>query len=155
VVEMTGGGWSPAPHVRAAELRERRHAQGLPLRDRVPRPRDRRAQLLGKPARSGRLGEKHREDTEDTIRLAGELGVKKIVMMSGLPPAAPGDRIPNWITYTVSWPATLQDALNYQWNDVAIPYWEGLVRLADEIGVEACRSTDWPHIGRSTPRRPS
>ena len=38
------------------------------------------------------LGAAHRKATELTIRLAGELGVKKIVMMSGLPPAAPGDR---------------------------------------------------------------
>ena len=70
------------------------------------------------------------------MELAQRLDVKKIVMMSGLPPAAPGDTVPNWITYTVSWPPVLQDQLNYQWNDVAIPFWNELVAHADNHGVE-------------------
>jgi sugar phosphate isomerase/epimerase len=136
-VEMTGGGWSPAPHVRAEELLAnagKRRAfmaaidgRGLEIAA---------LNVSGNPLDPGKLGAKHKKDTELTIRLAGELGVKKVVMMSGLPPAAPGDKIPNWITYTVSWPPTLQDALNYQWNDVAIPYWESVIKLSDEVGVE-------------------
>ncbi len=136
-VEMTGGGWSPAPHVPTEELladkgklkafAKELEARGLEIAA---------LNVSGNPLDPGALGEKHRKDTDMTIRLAGELGVKKIVMMSGLPPAAPGDSIPNWITYTVSWPPTLQDALNYQWNDVAIPYWEQLVKLSDEVGVD-------------------
>jgi sugar phosphate isomerase/epimerase len=62
--------------------------------------------------------------------------VKKIVMMSGLPPAAPGDSIPNWITYTVSWPPTLKNCLDYQWSGVAIPYWQRLVDKAQAFGIE-------------------
>ena len=136
-IEMTGGGWSPAPHVRAGELLadagKRRafsneiKARGLTIAA---------LNCSGNPLDPGALGAKHRKDTELTLRLAGELGVKKIVMMSGLPPAAPGDTIPNWITYTVSWPPALKDALDYQWNEVAIPYWRDLVRLAGEAGVE-------------------
>ena len=136
-VEMTGGGWSPGPHVPTAELladkgklkafAKELEARGLEIAA---------LNVSGNPLDPGALGEKHRRDTDMTIRLAGELGVKKIVMMSGLPPAAPGDKIPNWIIYTVSWPPTLQNALDYQWNDVAIPYWEGLVKLSDEVGVD-------------------
>ena len=136
-VEMTGGGWSPAPHVRAEELLADAGKRKIFLREIEARGLGIAAlNCSGNPLDPGALGARHREDTERTIRLAGELGVKKIVMMSGLPPAAPGDRIPNWITYTVSWPPTLKDALDYQWNLVAIPYWEGLIRLADEAGVE-------------------
>jgi sugar phosphate isomerase/epimerase len=136
-VEMTGGGWSAAPHVRAEELLADAGKRKTFLREIEARGLGIAAlNCSGNPLDPGALGARHRTDTERTIRLAGALGVKKIVMMSGLPPAAPGDRIPNWITYTVSWPPTLKDALDYQWNLVAIPYWEGLIRLADEAGVE-------------------
>ena len=60
----------------------------------------------------------------------------KIVMMSGLPAASPKDTMPNWITTTVSWPPELKDALDYQWNDVAIPYWKQLVEVAKSHGIE-------------------
>ncbi len=136
-VEMTGGGWSPAPHVRAEELLADGAKRAAFVKEISARGLAIAAlNCSGNPLDPGALGAKHRVDAERTIRLAGALGVKKIVMMSGLPPAAPGDTIPNWITYTISWPAWLKDALDYQWNEVAIPYWQGLVRLAEEVGVE-------------------
>jgi sugar phosphate isomerase/epimerase len=136
-VEMTGGGWSAAPHVRAEELLADAGKRRVFVKEIETRGLEIAAlNCSGNPLDPGELGARHRKDTELTIRLAGEVGVKKIVMMSGLPPAAPGDRIPNWITYTVSWPPTLKDALDYQWNQVAIPYWEGLIRLSHEAGVK-------------------
>jgi sugar phosphate isomerase/epimerase len=92
--------------------------------------------VSGNPLDPGELGARHRADTDKTVELAGLLGVKKIVMMSGLPPASAGDSIPNWVTYTVSWPPTLKDCLDYQWNEVAIPYWHQLVAKARQCGVE-------------------
>lgn len=80
----------------------------------------------GNPLDPGKLGEEHRNVTEKTMKLAKLLGVKKVVMMSGLPAASKDDKIPNWITYSVSWPESLQDVLDYQWNEVAIPYWKKL-----------------------------
>lgn len=74
------------------------------------------------------------EVTVKTFRLAELLGVRKIVMMSGLPAGCPGDRTPVWIT--ASWPPETQAVLDYQWNEVAIPKWRELVRLAAECGVE-------------------
>ena len=54
-------------------------------------------------------------------------------MMSGCP-GGPGDANPNWIT--TSWPPITTEILNYQWKDVAIPYWrENLKRGADH-GIE-------------------
>lgn len=136
-VEMTVGGWSPAPHLRADELLAdagKRRAVLAALRDRGMEIAA--LNVSGNPLDPGELGAKHKADTDKTIELAGLLGVRKIVMMSGLPPAAPGDTVPNWITYTVSWPATLKDHLDYQWNEVAVPYWRGLVAKAEEYGVE-------------------
>lgn len=52
--------------------------------------------------------------------LAGKLGVKKLVMMSGLPAGAPGDKTPNWFTSTVSWMDYMVESVRYQWEDVAI-----------------------------------
>lgn len=136
-VEMTVGGWSPAPHLRVDELLadagKRRAVLGA-LQDRGMQIAA--LNVSGNPLDPGELGAKHKTDTDRAIELAGLLGVKKIVMMSGLPPASPGDRVPNWITYTVSWPPTLKDCLDYQWNEVAIPYWRGLVARAEECGVE-------------------
>lgn len=136
-VEMTTGGWSSAPHLRTDEL-----LVDAGKRKKVLDALEQRGMSIaalnvsGNPLEPGELGKKHRSDTEKTLELAALLEVKKIVMMSGLPPAAPGDTVPNWITYTVSWPPTLKNCLDYQWNEVAIPYWEGLVKQAKECGVE-------------------
>ena len=72
--------------------------------------------------------------TEKTFQLAELLGVRKIVMMSGLPAGCPGDKTPAWIT--TSWPPETQTILDYQWNQVAIPAWRELVRKAANCGVE-------------------
>ena len=51
-IEMTGGGWSQGPALpRRPPARRQGRAQGGAEGDRGPRPRDRRAQLLGQPAR--------------------------------------------------------------------------------------------------------
>ena len=68
------------------------------------------------------------------VRAAQQLGVKKIVMMSGLPVGCEGDKTPVWIT--TSWPPETQDILDYQWNQVAIPAWKNLVKLAEDCGIE-------------------
>lgn len=65
--------------------------------------------------------EKDMDVTKKTFELAHQLGVKKIVMMSGLPVGCEGDKTPVWIT--TSWPPETQDILDYQWNQVAIPAW--------------------------------
>lgn len=88
------------------------------------------------PLDPGAMGERHRKEMEQTIQLAGEIGIKKIVTMSGLPAAAPGDMVPNWLVYTKSWPNEMPERDRYQWEDCAFPLWHRLVKLAREIGVE-------------------
>jgi sugar phosphate isomerase/epimerase len=134
---MTTGGWSSAPHLDTVAL-----LQDAGKRRRLMAALESRGMKIaalnvsGNPLEPGVLGEKHRHETDNTLALAAGLGVKKIVMMSGLPPAAPGDSIPNWITYTVSWPPTLKNCLDYQWNEVALPYWQKLVDKAQAFGIE-------------------
>ena len=136
-VEMTGGGWSPGPHFRADELLADKGLLQSKLKELEAHGLKIAAlNCSGNPLDPGALGEKHRKEIADTVRLAGEIGVTKIVTMSGLPAAAPGDTVPNWLVYTKSWPDEMPERDRYQWEDCAFPYWEGLVKLADEVGVE-------------------
>jgi len=136
-IEMTTGGWSSAPHLRLDELLE-----SADKRREFSHQLEKRNIALcalncsGNPLDPGSLGEEHRKITDKTFELANLLGVKKVIMMSGLPAGSPEDKIPNWITYTVSWPPVLKDILDYQWNEVAIPYWKQLVEKAKNCGIE-------------------
>ncbi|KKB73008.1 MULTISPECIES: sugar phosphate isomerase/epimerase family protein [Bacillus] len=136
-LEMTAGGWSPAPHLNLDELlqssdKRREFAETLEKRNMTLCALN----CSGNPLDPGELGKEHREVTEKTMELAGLLGIKKVIMMSGLPAGSPEDNTPNWITYTVSWPPVLKDILTYQWEEVAIPYWKELVKKAESCGVE-------------------
>jgi sugar phosphate isomerase/epimerase len=136
-IEMTGGGWSRAPHFRADRLLADKGALKAALKEIEARGLEIAAlNCSANPLDPGPMGERHRKEMEQTIRLAGEIGVKTIVTMSGLPAAAPGDTVPNWLVYTKSWPEEMPERDRYQWEDCAIPYWQGLVKLADEVDVE-------------------
>ena len=136
-IEMTGGGWSPGPHFRADELL----ADKGKLKEKLKEIEARGLEIAAlncsaNPLDPGEMGKRHRNEMKDTIRLAGEIGVKKIVTMSGLPEAAPGDMVPNWLVYTKSWPAEMPERDRYQWEDRAFPLWHDLVAHAKSCGVE-------------------
>lgn len=136
-IEMTGGGWSSAPHFRADELLVDRRLLKHKLKEIEARGlRIAALNCSGNPLDPGELGAKHRKEIKETFMLAGEIGVTKIVTMSGLPEAAPGDTVPNWLVYTKSWPAEMPERDRYQWDDRAIPYWSELVDHAGRVGVE-------------------
>ncbi len=134
VVELGCGNWSSAPHLgldlllesasARSELLAALHDHGLELGA---------LNCSGNPLHPGELGRRQDELTRRTIRLARLLGVNRVVMMSGLPGGAPGDKTANWIV--TSWPPETRKALDYQWNEVLIPYWRGLVAEANENGV--------------------
>ncbi len=70
---------------------------------------------------------------EDTLRLANLLEVDTVVTFSGCPGGSPEDRSPNWIT--CPWPDDFARALDYQWNEVLIPYWQDAAAMAEKAGV--------------------
>ena len=136
-IEMTGGGWSKGPHFRADRLLTDKGALKAALKEIEARGLEIAAlNCSANPLDPGPMGERHRKEMEETVRLAGEIGVKTIVTMSGLPAAAPGDSVPNWLVYTKSWPDEMPERDRYQWEDCAFPFWERMVKLADEVGVE-------------------
>ena len=69
----------------------------------------------------------------DTVRLANLLEVDTVVTFSGCPGGSPEDRTPNWVT--CPWPDDFSRILDYQWNEVLIPYWQHAARIASEGGV--------------------
>lgn len=73
------------------------------------------------------------EELRKTIQLARALDVPVVNGFSGIPGGSPRDETINWIT--CPWPPDFTQALHYQWNEVAIPYWKELNRFAKRNGV--------------------
>ena len=73
-------------------------------------------------------------DFEKTVLLAEQLGVDTIVTFSGCPGDCPESQYPNWVT--CSWPPDYLKILDYQWNDVLIPYWKKAAAFAESHGIK-------------------
>ena len=72
-------------------------------------------------------------DYRNAILLAEELGVDTLVTFSGCPGDHPGAKYPNWVT--CPWPEDFLAILDYQWNDVILPYWREAGDFAKAHGV--------------------
>ncbi len=70
----------------------------------------------------------------DTIRVAGQMGIKTVCIMSGLPAGNASDTMPNWVVS--SWPPETQAILRYQWDAKLLPFWAEIVDLARANGIE-------------------
>jgi sugar phosphate isomerase/epimerase len=131
-VEVAAGGHSAAPHMRIEEL----------LSDNAARARF--ADAIG--SRGLRLnaincscdplhpvhGTQHLALIKDSIRLAGDLGVQKIVAMSGCPGDSPNARTLNWIWFP--WPDEMLAIREQQW-EIAIALWSEVADFAAQHGV--------------------
>ena len=73
-------------------------------------------------------------DYKNSLKLAEKLGVDTLITFSGCPGDHPGAKYPNWVTYT--WPGDYKTILDFQWNEVLIPYWEKAVKVAENHGVK-------------------
>jgi len=69
-----------------------------------------------------------------TVRLASLMEVPVVNAFAGLPAGAPGDTMPNWVT--CPWPSYFLEILDYQWNEVAIPYWKEAGKFAEDHRVK-------------------
>lgn len=133
-LEIACGNWSNAPHMNLDEMISNAAARtkymdtiesnGLVLEA---------LNCSGNQLEPNETGKAHQAVVEKTFQLAEQLGVKKIVMMSGLPGGNATDTTSNWVT--TCWPMSCQDILTYQWEDVLIPYWEKTVKLAENHGI--------------------
>jgi sugar phosphate isomerase/epimerase len=136
-VELGAGNFSPAPHLNLQAMLEDATA-----RTRLLESLSRRKMILSALNCSGNpihpredVAEHDAGVIRDTIRLAGALGVDRVVTMTGCP-GSPGSSHPNWITY--AWPPDLAELLVWQWDEVILPFWTGTAAVAKEHGVTLC-----------------
>lgn len=91
----------------------------------------------GNPLAPGETGKAHDAVVRKTLELSAKMGIHRVITMSGCPGGAPGDTVPNWITSTFV--PELAKALQWQWDEVAIPYWKDIAAFATNAGVrEVC-----------------
>ncbi|MEV4641869.1 sugar phosphate isomerase/epimerase [Actinoplanes sp. NPDC049548] len=136
--EINAGGFVPAPHLPIDDLLASAGA---------------REDYLGRFAQAGialtglnvngnplnpdpQVGPRHANDLHRAIDVAAALGVKRVVTMSGLPHGSPGDTTANWVVNP--WDSQYLDILDYQWNDVAIPFWRDINARAAAADVKIC-----------------
>ena len=80
-----------------------------------------------------KIAKEYDDDFHDAVLLAEKLGVDTIVGFSGCPGGSPEDKTPNWVT--CAWPNDYGAILEYQWNQVLIPYWKKTAEFCKAHGV--------------------
>lgn len=136
--EINAGGFIPAPHLPAAQLL----SGSMAREDYLGLFREAGITLTalnvnGNPLNPDpEVGPKHAEDLRRAISIAGLLGVPRVVAMSGLPAAHDGGRAASWVVNP--WDSQYLDVLDYQWREVAIPFWREIGARARDAGVKVC-----------------
>lgn len=132
-IEIATGGQSAAPHLDIGTLLASAGAKASFLRAFA----DRGLRISALNCSAWPLhpvhGEAHVELIRRTLRLAGELGVRKIVTMSGTPGDGPGATTVGWVFYP--WPDEALALLEREW-EAAIALWHDLADEARRYGVE-------------------
>ena len=80
------------------------------------------------------IAAKFHKDFENAVLLAEKIGMKRIITFSGCPGGSKEDKTPNWIT--CPWPEDFSQSLQYQWDEVLIPYWKKTAAFAKAHGIE-------------------
>ena len=128
-VEVNTGGFIPSPHCHLDLLL----SSGQARRDYLGVFASRGMELTGLNCNGNPLnplpgvGPKHADDLRRTIKLAGLLGVRNVVTMSGTPGSDPGATYPSWVVNP--WDGVYMDVLDYQWG-VAAEFWTEIDALA-------------------------
>ena len=73
------------------------------------------------------------EDFDNAVLLAEKLGVETIVGFSGCAGDSENSKNPNWVT--CAWPYDFFEVLNWQWEQVLIPYWKKKAQFCKAHGV--------------------
>ncbi|MBR0398941.1 MAG: sugar phosphate isomerase/epimerase [Eubacterium sp.] len=145
-VEMTAGGWGSCAHVNTPELLASEEKRAEFLKELA----DRGLEIAALNCSCNQLwpageGPEWSESMYRCAELAGKLGVKKIVCMSGLPPANENDTTPNWITSHADQPYFLKDAVEYEWK-VAVAWWKKFAAHCEAQGIEKIAIEEFPHM---------
>jgi sugar phosphate isomerase/epimerase len=80
------------------------------------------------------MAKAHEKAHDVAVRLAPLLGTDVVINFSGCPGGSRTDKTPNWVT--CAWPDDYGKVLEYQWNDVLIPFWKKKNDAAAKEGVK-------------------
>jgi sugar phosphate isomerase/epimerase len=129
-LELGSGGYAPHPHCDRGKLlvdEAARHRWSSHIEDRGFTVVALNA--WGNPLHPlPELAQRHDSELRDTIRLAAQIGVDRVVALAGCPPATPGDHTPHfsgggWLPY-------LEGIYDTQWERAGAPYWAELSEFA-------------------------
>ena len=72
----------------------------------------------------------YHDDFVNAILLAEKIGIDTVVGFSGCTGDGPKATAPNWVAR--AWPDDYPAILEYQWNEVLIPYWKKMAKFASD-----------------------
>lgn len=81
-----------------------------------------------------KLAKDSHEVWRKTVLLAEKLEIPVVNGFSGCPGDHNEAKNPNWVT--CSWPPEFTEVLNWQWNEVVIPYWKEEAKFARSRGIQ-------------------
>ncbi|PLT34463.1 sugar phosphate isomerase/epimerase [Bacillus sp. V5-8f] len=81
-----------------------------------------------------KVAEAAHETWRKTVLLAERLEIPVINGFSGCPGDHAHAKFPNWVT--CSWPPEYTEVLDWQWNEVVIPYWKEEAKYAEQHGIK-------------------
>lgn len=79
------------------------------------------------------IAREHHRIFEETVRLAEQLEVPVVNLLSGCPGDSLTAKYPNWCHF--AWPPEYPELWHWQWNEVAIPYWQRAAEFAHQHGI--------------------
>jgi sugar phosphate isomerase/epimerase len=133
-LELGVGGYSPAPHVDRSSLLASRVAR----RDLLARVHDAGAELVALNASGNPLhpdtsvAAAHQLALRESILLAAELGVERVVAMSGCPGGPGANGAGSWPVFAGgAWLPDMEGLWDVQWSDHIAPFWERLSSWAE------------------------
>ncbi len=80
------------------------------------------------------MAESYIADFKNAVLLAEKIGVDTVITFSGCPGDCPESKHPNWVT--CPWPDDFLEILDYQWNDVLIPFWKDMTAYCRAHGIK-------------------
>jgi len=135
--EVNSGGFLPSPHLPVEDLRSSETARSEYLGQFEAAGVTLTAlNCNGNPLDPDPEGKKQAQDIYTSIEVAALLGVKRVVTMSGVPGSEPSSTLPVW--NVVPWHSAFLQVQDYQWNDVAIPFWREVQAFAADHDVKVC-----------------
>ncbi len=88
------------------------------------------------------IADAHLKVHEATVLLAEKLGISTVIGFSGCPGANPDATTPAW--NVVAWPDDFAKSLQWQWDEILIPFWQKQAEFAEQHNVKIAFE---PHPG--------